>query len=81
MSRVGKKPIPVPEKTKISFKDSVITVAGEKGSLTRSVHPSMDLSITEDAITVTIITEDRDGGALQGLTRSAPSPLDPCPAP
>ena len=70
MSRVGKKPIPVPGKTKISYKDGVVTVKGEKGSLTRSVHPSMDLRITEDSITVTIITEDRNSGALQGLTRS-----------
>ena len=70
MSRVGKKPIPIPENTKISYTDRIITVAGEKGSLTRSVHPSMDLSITEDAITVTIVTKDRNGGALQGLTRS-----------
>lgn len=70
MSRVGKKPIPVPEKTKISYKDRIITVAGERGSLARSVHPSMDLSITDDAITVTIIAEGRTSGALQGLTRS-----------
>ena len=70
MSRVGKKPIPIPEKTKISYKDRVITVTGEKGSLSRSVHPSMDLDVTDDTISVTILTKDRNGGALQGLTRS-----------
>ncbi len=39
MSRVGKKPIPVPDKTKITYKDSVITVQGEKGRLSEPFIP------------------------------------------
>jgi len=49
MSRVGKTPIPIPEKTKITYKDRVITVQGEKGTLKRTVHPAVDLKI-EDGI-------------------------------
>ena len=70
MSRVGKKPIPVPDKTKMSYTDRVFTIEGEKGKLSRTVHPSMDLEMGEDAITVAIKTSDRNGAALQGLTRS-----------
>ena len=40
MSRVGKKPIPVSANTKITYKDRVITVQGEKGSLTRTINPN-----------------------------------------
>ena len=43
MSRVGKKPITIPEKTKITYKDRVVTVQGEKGVLTRSINPMIDL--------------------------------------
>lgn len=70
MSRVGKKPIPVAGKTKITYKDRVITVQGEKGTLNRTIHPNMDLVIENDAITVTMGKETQENRALQGLTRS-----------
>ena len=37
MSRVGKKEIILPEKTKIDFKDRELVVKGEKGTLTLSL--------------------------------------------
>ncbi|MDM8552641.1 50S ribosomal protein L6 [Desulfobacterales bacterium HSG2] len=70
MSRVGKKPIPIPDNTKVLYKDRMITVQGEKGSLTRSVHPSVDLKIEDRVINVTIEKNDRPTCALQGLMRS-----------
>ena len=70
MSRVGKKPIPVPGKTKITYKDRVITVQGEKGTLTRTIHPNMDLEIDTNVIKVTMQQETKSNRALQGLTRS-----------
>ena len=70
MSRVGKKPIQVPDKTKISYRDKAITVVGEKGSLTRIIHPDIDLKIEGGFINVSTLSDDRSGRALQGLTRS-----------
>jgi large subunit ribosomal protein L6 len=70
MSRVGKKPIPVPEKTSVQYKNRLITVKGEKGTLTREVHPAMDLKIDDNIIQVTMEKETRENQALQGLTRS-----------
>ncbi|MBU2621382.1 MAG: 50S ribosomal protein L6 [Proteobacteria bacterium] len=70
MSRVGKKPIQVPDKTKISYRDKAITVVGEKGSLTRIIHPDIDLKIESGFINVSTLSDDRPGRALQGLTRS-----------
>ena len=70
MSRVGKKEIILPEKTKIDFKDRELVVKGEKGTLTRTIHPAVDLSIKDNTISVTIDQEDRKTRALQGLTRS-----------
>ena len=70
MSRVGKKPIPIPEKTKISYKDRLITVQGAKGALERTVHPAVELQIEDKQITVTPVKNDSPSRALQGLTRS-----------
>jgi len=70
MSRVGKQPIGIPDKAKVSYKNRVITVEGEKGKLTRTVHPAIDLDIKDNVISVTMEKENRNNRALQGLTRS-----------
>jgi large subunit ribosomal protein L6 len=70
MSRVGKKPISIPDKTKITYSDRVLTVTGEKGTLSQSIHPAVDLKIEDSIMNVTMISEDRNTRALQGLTRS-----------
>ena len=70
MSRVGKKPITIPEKTKITYKDRIVTVQGEKGVLTRSINPMIDLKIKDGIINVIMMKDDRIGRSLQGLTRS-----------
>jgi large subunit ribosomal protein L6 len=70
MSRVGKKPITIPEKTKITYKDRIITIQGEKGVLTRSINPMIDLKIEDGIINVIMMKEDRIGRSMQGLTRS-----------
>ncbi len=70
MSRVGKKPVKIPVKTKIAYKDRVITAQGEKGKLTLGIHPAVDLKIDDQSIQVTMEVENRKNRALQGLTRS-----------
>jgi len=70
MSRVGKKPIQIPDKTKISYADRLITVQGEKGTLSDMVHPAVDLNINDRVITVSTLSDDIASKALQGLTRS-----------
>jgi large subunit ribosomal protein L6 len=70
MSRVGKQPITIPEKTKITYKDRVVTVQGEKGVLTRSINPMIDLKIKDGIINVVMMKENRTSRSLQGLTRS-----------
>jgi large subunit ribosomal protein L6 len=70
MSRVGKKVIKLPEKTSIEYKDRLLVVKGEKGTLTRTLHPAVDLNIEDDTISVVIEQEDRKTRSLQGLTRS-----------
>jgi large subunit ribosomal protein L6 len=70
MSRVGKKPIPVPANTRISYQDRALTIEGQKGTLSRDIHPAVDLTIGEGVVTVRLAMETKTSRALQGLTRS-----------
>ena len=70
MSRVGKEPVPIPDKTKITYLNRSLTVEGEKGKLSQSIHPAVDLKIEDGVMNVTMETADRRSRALQGLTRS-----------
>lgn len=70
MSRIGKKPIPIPDNTRIEYRERLLTVQGEKGSLSRSIHPAVDLEIGDKAVTVRPEEDNRTGRAMQGLIRS-----------
>ena len=70
MSRVGKQPVPIPGKTKVTYVNKSLTVEGEKGKLSRVIHPAVDLKIEDGVMTVTMLTSSRRNRALQGLTRS-----------
>jgi large subunit ribosomal protein L6 len=70
MSRVGKKVINIPGKTSVVCKGRDLVVKGEKGTLSRTLHPAVNLAIEENKISVTIEQDDRKTRSLQGLTRS-----------
>lgn len=70
MSRVGKKPVQIPDQTTVSYKERTITVKGKKGSLSLDVHPDVDLKIEKDRIDVIPNMDNRKTRALQGMTRS-----------
>lgn len=70
MSRVGKKPIQIPEKVKIEYKDRVITVSGEKGTLSETIHPAVDLQLEKNTLKVVILETGKSADAIQGLMRS-----------
>ena len=60
MSRVGKKPIPIPERTKVTLKGNTVTVQGSKGTLSREIHSGMKLEISDSEIAVKIPSYDRE---------------------
>jgi len=70
MSRVGKKPISIPDKTKMTYSKRLLTVVGEKGTLSQSIHPAINLKIEDGTMNVTMVTDNRTNRSLQGLTRS-----------
>jgi large subunit ribosomal protein L6 len=70
MSRVGKKPIPIPANTQISYRHRSLTIEGKKGKLSREIHPAVDLNIADGTVKVLLAMETKSSRALQGLTRS-----------
>ena len=70
MARIGKKPVQIPDKVKVSYADRCITVSSDKGSLSRTLHGDVDLEIKDGNITVITLSDDRKTLALQGLYRS-----------
>jgi large subunit ribosomal protein L6 len=70
MSRVGKQPVLIPEKTKVSYENRVLTVQGEKGTLTLSIHRAVDLKIEDGVLKVIPFEDKRTSRAMQGLMRS-----------
>jgi large subunit ribosomal protein L6 len=70
MSRVGKKPIQIPDKITISLQERTVTVQGKNGSLSHTLHPDVDLKIEKDHIDVIPKADNRKTRALQGMTRS-----------
>lgn len=71
MSRIGKKPVIIPQGVKAELKGSSLTVTGPKGSLSLTLHPKVKLNIAEGQITVDVNNkEDKRQKALWGLTRA-----------
>jgi large subunit ribosomal protein L6 len=70
MSRIGKKPIPVPQGVKIAVEGNTVRVEGPKGQLSQRVPESVSVKIESDVLTVDRSSDHRNVRALHGLTRS-----------
>ncbi|MGA2958287.1 MAG: 50S ribosomal protein L6 [Thermodesulfobacteriota bacterium] len=70
MSRIGKKPIPVPQGVKIMVEPPVVKVTGPKGNLSQTIDRTVALSVEKDKVLIQAPDDPRKGKALQGLTRT-----------
>ncbi|QDT93995.1 50S ribosomal protein L6 [Gimesia algae] len=72
MSRIGKKPVPVPAGVEIKVDNTAISVKGKHGDLSFVFHPSMNVELDSETneINVTRPDETRQSRALHGLTRA-----------
>ncbi|MBF0152405.1 MAG: 50S ribosomal protein L6 [Magnetococcales bacterium] len=70
MSRIGKKPIPVPTGVDVKVDQQTVSVKGKRGTLTRTFHPDVEIHVEGGTIRVSPRKSDRAGRALWGLTRS-----------
>ncbi len=70
MSRIGKKPIPVPDGVTVSVDSGSVSVKGPKGELNQTVDRDMKVALEGDTLTVERPTDRGPHRALHGLTRS-----------
>lgn len=72
MSRIGRKPVPVPANVKVSVADSTVNVEGPKGKLTFTYRSEIEVKYdeSEKQILVTRSDDERESRSLHGLTRS-----------
>lgn len=70
MSRIGKLPVPIPEKVSVELQDNnFMTVKGPKGELKRQLHPAMKIEIKDNQVVVTRPDDSKFNRSLHGLTR------------
>ncbi len=68
MSRIGNKPIAIPDSVTVTIDGNHIAVKGPKGQLERDIHPKVTAKVDGNEIKVEI-TSAQDGN-LHGLTRT-----------
>lgn len=70
MSRIGNKPITVPDGVEIKIEGKHITVKGPKGTLEKEIHNNISLEMEGNIIKVTRVNDEPFNRGLHGLTRT-----------
>ena len=70
MSRIGKVPVPIPDKVKVDVKEQTVHVEGPKGKVTKSFAPVVKIVVANKELTVSPIDESRFARAMFGTARS-----------
>lgn len=70
MSRIGKKPVVISDKVKVTKTESQIEVVGPKGSLQLNVVKGVKIDISGNEVQITRNDESKKNKALHGLYRS-----------
>lgn len=70
MSRIGKRPIEIPQGVEVTVNGTTVTVKGPKGTLTRTFHPRMRIEKEGNILRVVRLGDTKLDKSLHGLTRS-----------
>jgi large subunit ribosomal protein L6 len=70
MSRIGRKPIQIPDGVEIDVRPGAVAVKGPKGELSQRVSRDLTVAIDDGTLTVERPTDRGEHRALHGLTRS-----------
>jgi len=70
MSRIGRKPVPLPKGVTAQVEGRTITVKGPKGEISRMIHPELALGVEDDTVVVRRPSDETRHKALHGLTRT-----------
>lgn len=70
MSRIGNKPVSIPDKVTVAIEGSTVTVKGPKGELVETFRPEMTIRQQDGKVTVERPSDGKAHKALHGLTRA-----------
>ena len=70
MSRIGKKPIPIPSGVKVSVSNGTVSADGPKGKLSQPVPAGLSAVVEANVLTISRENDERRLRALHGLTRA-----------
>jgi large subunit ribosomal protein L6 len=70
MSRIGKKPILLPQGVKVELKDGTVAVKGPKGSLSRPLLQGLEVEITDTVVNLKRSGDDKRTRSYHGLMRT-----------
>lgn len=70
MSRIGRKPVPVPSGVEVKVDNGSVKVKGKQGELVLNYHPNMTVKVEDGNVTVSRPDDQRLNRALHGLTRN-----------
>ncbi|MDP4020508.1 MAG: 50S ribosomal protein L6 [Candidatus Adlerbacteria bacterium] len=70
MSRLAKRPIAVPAKTEVAFKDGVLQVKGPKATLSRPGHRLLGFEVVKEGVQVTSKADTLESRAVLGTYAS-----------
>lgn len=70
MSRIGLKPITLPQGVQLTREGNKVTVKGPKGTLERNFHPDIEIKLEENQVNVARKNDDKFQKALHGTTRA-----------
>ena len=70
MSRIGKKPVPLPKGVDVTVDGTTVKVKGAKGELTHTFPAGMQIRVENGEVLIERPTEEKKDRALHGLTRA-----------
>jgi large subunit ribosomal protein L6 len=70
MSRIGRKPIPLPKGVDLKIESGEVTVKGTKGALSFGILPNISVSMNEGQISVSRANDEKNVKAAHGTTRA-----------
>jgi large subunit ribosomal protein L6 len=70
MSRVGKLPVKIPEKVKVTVEGTAVKVEGPKGKMSFPFNPTVKVAVEKGEVKITRPDESRLAKGLHGLTRT-----------
>jgi large subunit ribosomal protein L6 len=70
MSRIGKKPIVIPQGVKVQAAEGLVSAEGPKGKLVQPLPPGLSAKVEGNQVVISRAGEERKDRALHGLARS-----------